>query len=172
MPGYGLESQLPITPFHFGPGVAIHSVRPRHISFLAFCASNVLIDVEPLYYMLTGQFPLHRFFHTYIGATLVAIATVLLYRGARRIARPLSLPNIFDWQELSTHAVAIGAFLGTYSHIVLDSVMHADIRPFAPFSDSNPLLGIVSLQALHLFCVAAGAVGAAVLLARQAVRTQ
>jgi membrane-bound metal-dependent hydrolase YbcI (DUF457 family) len=160
---------VPITPFHFGPGAAIHSASPRYISFLAFCAANVLIDVEPLYYMMTGQLWLHRFFHTYIGATLVAIATVLLFLGARRVACPLSLPNFFDWQELSTRAVTIGALLGTWSHIVFDSVMHADIRPFAPFSDTNPLLGIVSLRALHLFCLIAGAVGLVVVLARSAL---
>jgi membrane-bound metal-dependent hydrolase YbcI (DUF457 family) len=160
---------VPITPFHFGPGAAIHSAVPGHVSFLAFCAANVLIDVEPLYYMMTGQFWLHRFFHTYIGAALVALATVLLFLGARRIARPLSLPNLFQWQELSTRAVVIGAFLGTGSHIVFDSVMHADIRPFAPFSDANPLLGIVSLRALHLFCLIAGVLGGVVVLARMAL---
>jgi membrane-bound metal-dependent hydrolase YbcI (DUF457 family) len=160
---------VPITPFHFGPGAAIHSAAPRYVSFLSFCTANVLIDVEPLYYMLTGQFHLHRFLHTYVGATLVAIATVLLFLGVRRV--PV-LPNVFQWRQLSTRAVALGAFLGTYSHIVLDSVMHADIRPLAPFSDANALLGVVSLRALHLSCVIAGAVGVAVVLARTAFRTQ
>jgi membrane-bound metal-dependent hydrolase YbcI (DUF457 family) len=152
---------VPITPFHFGPGAAIHSAAPRHISFLSFCAANVLIDIEPLYYMLTGQAPLHRFFHTYIGATLVALATVLLFLVARRVVTT----------NLSIRAVAVGAFLGTYSHIVLDSVMHADIRPFAPFSDTNPLLAVVSLRALHLFCVIAGALGIVALPVRRALRS-
>ena len=34
------------------------------------------------------------------------------------------------------------------------------------------IVGIVSLRALHLFCVIAGAVGVAVLLARTATRVQ
>jgi hypothetical protein len=51
---------MPVTPFHFGPGAAIHSLAPKRVSFLAFCVSNVLIDIEPLYFMLTKQFPLHR----------------------------------------------------------------------------------------------------------------
>jgi hypothetical protein len=159
LPSSSHGKTVPLTPFHFGPGAAVHSAAPRYVSFLAFCGANVLIDVEPLYYMLTGQFPLHRFFHTYVGATLVATATILLFLGARRVARAL--------QRLSIRAIAIGAFLGTYSHIVLDSVMHADIRPFAPFSDTNPLLGIVSLGALHLFCVIAGGLGVIVVLARK-----
>jgi len=48
--------------------------------------------------------------------------------------------------------------------------MHADIRPFAPISDTNPLLGIVSLRALHLFCVIAGAAGVVVVLIRKTAR--
>ena len=54
---------MPITPFHFGPGGVIHALAPKQVSFIAFCAANVLIDVEPLYFMLTHQYPLHRFFH-------------------------------------------------------------------------------------------------------------
>jgi hypothetical protein len=53
---------MPFTPFHFGPGALVHSAAPKHISFLAFCDANVLVDVEPLYYMLTGGYPIHRFF--------------------------------------------------------------------------------------------------------------
>ena len=52
---------MPVTPFHFGPGALVHALAPRYVSFLAFCAANVLIDVEPGYYMMVGQFPLHRF---------------------------------------------------------------------------------------------------------------
>ena len=37
---------MPITPFHFGPGAALHVLAPRHVSFLAFCAANVVIDVK------------------------------------------------------------------------------------------------------------------------------
>jgi membrane-bound metal-dependent hydrolase YbcI (DUF457 family) len=154
---------MPITPFHFGPGAAIHAAAPRYVSFLAFCAANVLIDVEPLYYILTRQYPLHRFFHTYIGASIVAISTLALFAVSRRGARALWLPNSFDWQELGIGAVAMGAFAGTLSHVLLDSVMHPDIRPLAPFSDSNPLLGAISVQALHWSCVVTGLVGIAVL---------
>jgi membrane-bound metal-dependent hydrolase YbcI (DUF457 family) len=107
----------------------IHALAPRYVSFLAFCAANVLIDIEPLYYLLTRQYPLHRFFHTYVGASVVAV----------------------------------GAIAGTLSHVLLDSVMHPDVRPFAPFNDSNPLLGALPVHALHWSCVAFGFVGLVVL---------
>ena len=43
--------------------------------------------------------------------------------------------------------------------------MHADIRPFRPFTDANPLYGIVSVRNLYLFCIVTGLIGAALLLA-------
>ncbi|HZX30917.1 MAG TPA: hypothetical protein VFF03_06175 [Rhodocyclaceae bacterium] len=158
---------MPITPFHFGPGAAFHALAPKRISFLAFCAANVLIDVEPLYYMRTDQYPLHRFFHTYIGATLIVLMTVALFMAARAFAQRLWLPNPFGWCELGIPAVAMGAALGSYSHIVLDSLMHADIAPLAPFTASNPLLGLVSLAVLHWGCAATGVLGAIILFLRQ-----
>ena len=147
---------MPITPFHFGPGAALHALAPRHVSFLSFCAANALIDIEPLYYMLTHQYPVHRFFHTYVGATFVLAATFALFVVARRLASFISIPNWFHWQQLKPAPVAIGAAAESYSHIVLDSVMHFDIRPLAPLSDANVLLGVLSMNALHMACAAAG----------------
>jgi membrane-bound metal-dependent hydrolase YbcI (DUF457 family) len=146
---------MPFTPFHFGPGALLHSAAPKHISFLAFCGANVLVDVEPLYFMLTHQYPIHRFLHTYIGATVAAGIVVGLFVLVRNLV-----------PKLTVGAVTLGAFAGTYSHVLFDSLMHADMEPFAPFSDANPLLGAVFLNTLHGFCLLAGMVGIAGIGAR------
>src|SRR5436190_15049056 len=125
---------MPVTPFHFGPGGAVHVLVPKHISFLAFCVSNVLTDVEPLYFILSRQYPLHRFFHTYVGATVMGGLTLLLFVAAKWVARPLRLPNVLKWQDLTLVPVAVGALIGTWSHVLLDSIMHPDVRAFAPFN--------------------------------------
>jgi membrane-bound metal-dependent hydrolase YbcI (DUF457 family) len=156
---------MPFTPFHCGPGALVHCAAPKHISFLAFCGANVLVDVEPLYYMLTDQYPIHRFFHTYVGATIAGLIFVLLFALVRRFAMPL--PRILRLEDLGVRAVALGAFAGTYSHVLLDSMMHPDMRPFAPFSDANPLLTAVSLRAPHGSCLIAGVGGLAVIFARR-----
>jgi membrane-bound metal-dependent hydrolase YbcI (DUF457 family) len=158
---------VPFTPFHFGPGAALHAVAPRHVSFLAFCAANVLIDVESLYNLVNHQHPVHAFFHTYVGATLVLLATVLLFVALRTVAPVLHVPNFFRWREATLWQVTIGAALGAYSHVVLDSLMHRDIQPLAPVSASNVLLGAVSLDALHWGCVIAGALGLALVGVRK-----
>lgn len=161
---------MPVTPFHFGPGAAIHVLAPRHVSFLAFCAANVLIDVEPLYYMLANQYPLHRFFHTCVGASLIVLATLVLFVATLRLAAALPLPNLFGWQQLRIVPVVLGAAAGAYSHVALDSLMHTDITPFAPFSNANPLLHAVSRATLHAACLAAGLIAVAVLAVRRTLR--
>lgn len=146
----------------------MHAAAPRHVSFLSFCASNVLIDLEPLYYLRTAQFPLHRGFHTYLGATAVAAATVVLFLGARALASRARMPDFLGWMSLTVPQLALGAGIGTISHVALDSLMHKDMRPFAPFSDANPMLDAVSMGTLHIGCVLAGLVGLCVVGMRRA----
>ncbi|MEO8062960.1 MAG: hypothetical protein ABI821_09435 [Pseudomonadota bacterium] len=163
---------MPITPFHFGAGAVFHAASPSRVSFLAFCAANCITDCETVYNVLAGRFPLHRFLHTFVGATLVAVATVVLFVALRALAARWWLPNPFDWQRLGIAAVAIGATLGTYSHIVLDGIMHADVRPFAPWSANNPFYRAVSLGVLHMSCLLAGAIGIGICFLRDARRVR
>ena len=57
------------------------------------------------------------------------------------------------------HTPFISAFIGTYSHIFIDSIMHSDVMPFLPFSTASPLHGIISIEALHVWCVVSALVG-------------
>lgn len=150
---------MPITPFHFGPGALLHAAAPKYVSFLAYCIANVLIDFESLYNMVRGNYPVHAFFHSYFGATFVVVATLLLFVSARWFAAKAWLPNMLQWRELTVRQVFIGAVLGAYSHVILDSIMHQDIRPLLPFSTSNGLLDTVPLGFLHIACLVAGVVG-------------
>ncbi len=147
---------MPVTPFHFGLGAALHGAAPRRLSFLAFCAANVLIDLESLHNLLHQREPVHAFFHTYVGATLAGLATVGLCRlwlhwhrraDANALPRPL------------VRATTLGALLGAWSHVALDSIMHADIRPLAPFSEANVLYRVIPLPELHLLLVGLGVLG-------------
>lgn len=159
---------MPVTPFHFGPGLLLHAMAPRRVSFMAFCASNVAIDVESLVNLVRGHDPVHAFFHSFVGATLAGAATAAAMLASRQVGRGLRLPNLYGWLDLSSAAIAVGALLGAWSHVLLDGVMHADLRPFLPFDgDSNPFLNFVSLGALHLGCVAAGGAGLLLLAWRQ-----
>jgi hypothetical protein len=154
---------MPLTPFHFGPGFLIKSVLAKRFSFRIFVLANIITDMEPLYFLVTNQWPVHRVFHTYLGATVIAL-------GCVAVGRPVCyrLTNIWnttfknlkvDSGKIAAPALLTAAFTGTYSHVFLDSIMHGDLRPFYPWTRSNGLLDIISYGQLHLFCVLAGAIG-------------
>ncbi|MDI9335757.1 MAG: hypothetical protein QM520_01815 [Gammaproteobacteria bacterium] len=154
---------MPITPFHFGPGALIHTLAPKKVSFLAFCAANVVIDIESLSNLLLGNWPIHTFLHTYIGASVATVLTVGGWLLARHVARTYRLPNPAQWQSLTVVPTTIGSALGAYSHVLIDSVMHSDAVPLAPFIAHNAMHGYISIEALHLVCVASGGLGLIVL---------
>jgi hypothetical protein len=163
---------MPFTPFHMGPGLAIKAVGGRHVSLLVFGFSQVAIDVEPLVRIIRGDAVLHGFTHTYLGATLVALLAAAIGRPVGRFLMSQWTPDpssplhwLRDLEQVSWPASIAGAFVGTYSHVLLDSVMHADLRPLAPFAETSALLGIVSVGTLHLLCVFGGVLGALLLFA-------
>lgn len=152
---------MPVTPFHFGPGLLLAGLTPA--SFAAFALANVVIDVESVYHVVAGIYPVHTFLHTVVGSTLVAIgvsAVAIGYEVGMRRQRP-------SRDRRSIGGLIAGAFAGAWSHVLLDGIMHADMRPLAPWSAANPLLGVMSLLWLHALCVATGAVGTWRLLRRR-----
>ena len=161
---------MPFTPFHFGPGAALAAVAPRHVSFVAFCAVNVLIDVETLLNIVYGREPLHAFFHTPFGATLAAAATVPMVLLVRAIVRRWRRLDFFALAGLTLRQIVLGALAGAWSHVVLDGIMHADASPLAPFVAGNALHGLVDVRMLHAACTLAGVAGLAVWLWRDARR--
>lgn len=164
---------MPITPFHFGPGALAKVAAPRHFSFAVFAFSQVLMDVEPIgFFIITGA-PIHPYLHTYLGATAVFLVSWWAGRPsgewALRLWNGWLSPAQARWlayePRISTAAAGTAAFIGAYSHVALDSFMHGDMEPFAPFSAASPWLHVISVDVLHLACVTAGIMGIAGLLA-------
>ncbi len=157
---------MPATPFHFGPGLLVKAVAPRQFSMAAYSLSQVVIDIESGYYMLHHATPVHRLAHTFVVGELIGLLCGLIVsRVGAWVARPRDIvPEALAAEYRLPVAVLSGIFGGIF-HSVLDGIMHADIRPFRPFTQANPLYGLVSVQILYLFCVITGVVGAALLLA-------
>lgn len=155
---------MPFTPFHLGPGAALKVLGGRYFSFTVFGFSQVAMDIEVLVRIIRGDIILHGFGHTYLGATLIGIASIL-------VGKPLCEYCLGIWNEavgpeernrfhiqprISWLAAVIGAVIGVYSHVFLDSIMHAHMHPWAPFSDANPLLDVISAGNLYLLCIGLG----------------
>ena len=99
--------------------------------------ANVIIDLEPFFVLLLGlDYPLHGFFHSFLGGSVAAIILSLVVIGingkAREVMRFFRLG-----QKQSQRGIWLASFLGIYLHIFLDSFLYADIRPFFPL-DINP----------------------------------
>jgi len=158
---------MPITPFHLGPAAAVKAIVPGHFSLTVFTFVQMLIDLEPLYYMAVDADPLHRFMHTFAGGTLAAILGVVAGRPLCEAAlgwwNAHLDPQLARWlstgRTITLTAAICGAILGAYSHLALDAIMHADVRPLAPFSQANWLHGLISIEGLYWACAIAGLVG-------------
>ena len=157
---------MPATPFHLGPGLLVKAVAPRQFSMAAYSLAQVVIDVESGYHMLHGDYPVHRQAHTFFLGGMIGLACGLIVsRIGTWLARPRDLvPEALVAEYRMPIAAASGIF-GGLLHSLLDGIMHADMRPFRPFTDANPLYAITSVRVLYLFCIITGLVGAALLLA-------
>lgn len=156
---------MPFTPIHLGFGAVVKAVGTRRFSFLVFAGSQVLMDLEPLYRMLSADPIVHGRSHTLLGATLIGTVAMLAGKPLSEFAlRVLK----YRCARISWKAAASGAFVGTYSHVALDAVMHADMQPWWPVGVGNPLLGALTTGALHALLIACGILGGVVV----AMKTQ
>jgi membrane-bound metal-dependent hydrolase YbcI (DUF457 family) len=154
---------MPFTPFHLGPGAIFKAIGGRHFSFMVFGGSQVLMDIEPLIGLLQDKPVLHGYTHTLAGALLIGLVAGIIGRPVS--AAVLRLLDV-DHAPFTWRAAFAGAFAGTFSHIALDALMHADIRPWWPLAQGNGLLGLTPVGVLHLLCVALGVLGAGVVALR------
>ena len=158
---------MPFTPLHMGPGLAIKALAGRRFSVLAFGIAQVAMDIEPLVGLMRDADVLHGPTHTYVAALVIAVVVILL---APPICRPIlsrwnrelsmhRLPWLVELESTSPVPVVVGALAGTISHVMLDSIMHVDISPLMPWSESNALFGLISIEALQQVCIVAGVCG-------------
>ena len=54
------------------------------------------------------------------------------------------------------------AFIGCFSHVLLDSIMHYAVQPFGPLMLDNPFLVFISVPLIHKLCLYSGLLGAVI----------
>jgi hypothetical protein len=158
---------MPITLLHLGPGAVFKAVGGRRFSFVVFGLAQFAMDLEPIGRFLAGSNLLHGPVHSILGATVVGAIVAIIGRplGERLLRlwnRRLSPPQqkwFYVEPMLSWIETATGAFVGTYSHVLFDSIMHPDVRLLYPFGDVNDLAGIIPVGELDALCLALGVLG-------------
>lgn len=145
---------MPFTPYHLGPALLFGLLFLSFIDFPTFLVANAIVDIEPfLVLTLNLNYPLHGFFHSFLGGTLVAVLLALTMHQIRDKLSPL-LSFFKLEQKISFMRILVAAFSGIYIHILLDSRIYTDIQPFYP-STYNPLLttGILAGMDAYIFCI-------------------
>ena len=153
---------MPITPFHIIAAAPIKALIPRHFSWSIFTLTNIFIDLEPITYFIFTGVPSHKFFHSIFGATLIGLICALFFRklcGNYIMKWNKNLhPIDRKWLEVRNPknfllAALIGGLVGAWSHLVLDSIMHDDIKPLWPFLTNNPILGLITANSILYLCI-------------------
>jgi hypothetical protein len=165
---------MPITPAHLGVGVAAKAVAREHFSIVVFGLTQVALDSEVLWYLMRWDPPFHRFWHTYLGATIVAVVLAFVGKPAsqwikglwNRAAARCRDADLTVRIQTTWVASFTGAMFGAYSHILLDSLFHSDIEPIQPWSAANRFRGVINPHSVEIVCVVLGIVGTAWLIAR------
>jgi membrane-bound metal-dependent hydrolase YbcI (DUF457 family) len=155
---------LPFTPFHLGPALFFGLLLSTAFDLPTFLIANVLPDVEPfavLFFNVSG-YPLHGFFHSYIGATiLAAILSFCMYflRGFfGKVMRVFRLQ-----QSSSLKKIVFTSFIGAYFHVFLDSFLYSEMMPFYPLQ-GNVFLAYGSYTIIYGFCGITALLGIALYL--------
>jgi membrane-bound metal-dependent hydrolase YbcI (DUF457 family) len=152
-----------------GPGLLIKAMLQGSFSLMVFGWAQIVMDIQPLIVLITQQGQLHGFTHTFVGATLIGLFAAVTGKHLSEFGlKVLQIATKENPVYISWPVTVGSAFIGSFSHVVLDAVMYHDVEMYFPWSRDNPLLGMLSLEQMHLLCLASAAVGAVLYFSIQA----
>ncbi len=149
---------MPFTPYHFGPGLLLGMILLPITNVTILLVASVILDIEPIVILLFNlNLPLHYVFHSYLGATIVAVLLALVAWPFRNLID--SIQKAFNInQTITMSRFLLSALIGTYSHVFLDSFLYPEMNPFLPII-GNPFVGLYPLLWIYRICVYSGAAG-------------
>ena len=143
---------MPFTPFHFGPSATVAIPLYRRLDVFTFIFANIIIDIEPLIVLTYNlNCRVHGYTHTFIGAALLGAATGMVCWIFRAQVKKIVVDILKFPFEASKSRMIISGILGAVFHVLLDSPLYTDIKPFYPIS-VNPMYGIIGYSSMYILC--------------------
>jgi len=143
------------------------------LDFPTFLIANVIVDLEPFLVILLGlDYPLHGFFHSFVGGTIVAVAlAVVMFKSSNIIGKVMKFFRLD--QKVTWKSIIAASLLGVYVHILLDTPLYPDIRPFYPL-DLNPyFFSDMSIAiSIYMFCIFSFLAGSIVYVVKLALQAR
>jgi len=125
---------MPFTPVHLGFAIFIFSIIP-FVDPIALLIGTIIIDVEPIFYLITSIGQMHGIMHSTLGVIVFFIPTSfiswLCYKYLK-LDRYLPKYNVY--------ISLLSGILGLFSHIFFDAILYSEIMFFYPFSNTNGIL--------------------------------
>jgi membrane-bound metal-dependent hydrolase YbcI (DUF457 family) len=145
---------MPFTPLHLGPSLVFGLPLRKKLHLPTLLVASVAIDVEPFLVLVLGlNYPLHGYLHTFLLAlpfgVMIGYTMFLLEKYFCWLWRALHLEECI----LARGSFIGGGVLGTFSHVLLDSPLYSDIKPFFPL-EANPLYAPWLNEPLYELCLA------------------
>lgn len=120
---------MPITPLHFGINGYIATIFRKKIDIASMVLANIVLDIQPFLALIVGlNIPLHGISHSLIGAILICLIASIIYG--------YGLKWIFSLKK-SIFIFINSWVLGGILHVLLDALVHTDVRLFYPISNFN-----------------------------------
>lgn len=140
---------IPFTPYHLGPSGLFGLLLLKWMDFPTLLIASVIIDIEPIIVLAFNlSYPLHGVFHSFFAAFLVALLLIFVMKFLRKYFTPIM--EVFKLkQDITLRSISIAAFLGTFSHILLDAPLYEEMNPFFPIS-GNPFFIESSFASLYI----------------------
>jgi hypothetical protein len=153
---------MPFTPFHLGPALCLGIPLRSYVHAPTFILANVVLDFEPLLVLTLGlNYPLHGYLHTFLAATVVGFALGLAMFLIEGRMHPLyKMLQLEPETTLKRSRFTIAGVAGALLHVLFDSPLYSDIKPFYPLN-LNPLYGSVSSSGIFLVTSVMGILGIA-----------
>lgn len=133
---------MPFTLFHLGPALLFGLAFSSIFDLLTLLIASVIPDVEPFCILLFNRSgPLHGFFHSYVGASILAVSVAVGVYLLRDILTKI-MQKFRVSQKPSFKKILFTSFIGVYSHVFLDSILYGRMNPLYPLH-GNPFVGII-----------------------------
>jgi membrane-bound metal-dependent hydrolase YbcI (DUF457 family) len=152
---------MPFTPFHFGPALGLGLLLRKYVHTPTFVLASAILDVEPLLVLYYGlDYPLHGYLHTFVLAFVVGLLLGYPAFVLERALQPIYKVFLLETgNDLKLKSFLLAGAFGTTFHVLLDSPLYTDIRPFYPLT-ANPLYNPTLSLEIYSLCVWMGIFGA------------
>ena len=125
---------MPFTPLHLGFSIFVFGIFP-FMDPIALLIGAVIIDLEPIFYLITGIGQMHGIMHSTLGVMVFVLPTTLLSWLCYKF---IKLEKYFP--KFNVYLSLLSGTLALYSHVIFDGILYPEIMLFYPFSKQTGLL--------------------------------